>query len=104
MTNIFIAYDTRSGRIMGVHNGPADPNYVWDHKYGAHENVAVMKMPSYGRAHGKKYKIDVSRKALVECASDEQGVSFGFGRTGRMPSGTEERTQPRFGPEESPAS
>ncbi len=85
MSNFFIAYDSRSGRIIGVHSGPADPDYEWDHKYGAHQHVAIIRTSSYECAPGKQYKIDTARKVLVECASDEQGVNFGFGRTGSMP-------------------
>jgi hypothetical protein len=85
VSNLFVAYDTRSGRIIGVHSAPADANYKWNHKYGTHEHVAIIRTASFECGHGKQYKIDTSRKALVECASDEYGVSFGFGRTASMP-------------------
>ena len=85
MSEVFIAYDSRSGHIVGVHSGPADANYRWNHRYGAHEHIAVIRNPAFKCAHGKRYKIDTHHKTLVECAPDEHGVSFGFGRTGSMP-------------------
>ena len=85
MSEVFVAYDTRSGQILGVHSGPADATYRWNHKYGAQEHMAVIRTPAVECSAGKRYKIDLCHKTLVECTPDEHGVSFGFGRTASMP-------------------
>jgi hypothetical protein len=68
-----------------VHHGPADADYAWDHKYAADQHVAVILGPSCECEPGKQYKVDVDRKTFVETTGGEQGVNFGFGRTGKLP-------------------
>jgi len=85
MSAIFVAYDTRSGQIVGVHSGPAAAGYRWNHKYGTHEHIAILRTPAFECSAGKRYKIDICDKTLVECAPGEHGVSFSFGKTASMP-------------------
>jgi hypothetical protein len=43
----------------------------------------MITVPSEAFEPGKRYKVDVSRKALVETRAGEGGVGFSFGTTGR---------------------
>ncbi len=81
MSNVFIAYDTRSGRIVGVHLGPADPKYEWKPKFDPYLDVAILRGPSPECGQGKQYAVDTAHKTVVE-VTGEQGISFGFGKTG----------------------
>ena len=79
-----IAYYTRSGRILRVYHRATDTSYSPDHIAGD-KHVAVIT-GSFDKCEPmKQYKVDVRRKTLVEAAVGEQGVQFGFGRTGRLP-------------------
>jgi len=85
MSDVFIAYDTRSGQIVAVHSGPADASYRWSHQYGADEHCAVIRTRAFECSPDVRYKIDLCDKTLVACAPDEHGVTFSFGRTGNTP-------------------
>jgi len=95
MATTYIAFDTRSGRILSVHHGAMDAKEaraggIQYHTrfHGQHdakisdEHVAVITVPSDTVEQGKQYKVDVSRKVLV-ATEDKDGVGFGFGITGR---------------------
>ena len=82
-----VTYDARSGRIIGVHYGATDINLL---RQSAHrrakvpsEHVDVLQVPSGAAGKGKRYKVDTSRKTLVE-ASQGEGVGFAFGVTGNF--------------------
>jgi hypothetical protein len=78
---VFIAYETPSGRIVGVHHGAADPAYDWKPTFGPGMHVEILRTSLPERAGGKHYAVDVARKELVETV-DGEGVGFGFGPTG----------------------
>ena len=95
MSTAYVAFDTRSGRIISVHHGASDASYARQRAQGyskiaqdyskiADEYIAVIAVPSGACEQGKQYKIDIDRKMLVETAAGEQGVGFGFGSTGRV--------------------
>jgi hypothetical protein len=81
MSNTFIAYDTQTGRIVGVHHGPTSPEYVWSPKFDPHLHVAILRGPFPECSEGKRYAVDPVHKKLVEAAA-ERGVAFGFGNAG----------------------
>ena len=83
MSNIFIAYDTRTGRIVGVHHGPADPEYAWNPKLDPDLHLAILRGPFPECSEGNRYAVDTTHKKLVE-VSGEQGINFGFGKTGEI--------------------
>jgi hypothetical protein len=78
---VFIAYETPSGRIVGVHHGAADPGYEWKPSFAAGTQLEILRTSLPQRTDGKHYAVDVARKELIETA-DNEGVSFGFGPTG----------------------
>lgn len=77
---VFIAYETPSGRIVGVHHGATDREYQWEPTFDTGTTVAVLRTSLPEHPLGKHYAVDVARKKLIETA-DEQGVGFGFGPT-----------------------
>jgi hypothetical protein len=83
-----VAYDTRSGRIISIHHGENDTSKI--HQRAQHhgnveqQHVAVISIQSATMERGKTYKVDVSRKALVEAPAGE-GVGFSFGATAKFP-------------------
>ena len=77
---VLIAYETPSGRIVGVHHGATDPGYEWKPTFDPGANVEILRTSLPERTHGKHYAVDVVRRELVETV-DEQGVGFGFGPT-----------------------
>ena len=81
MFSTFIAYDTGTGRIVGVHHGPEYSTYTWqpEAKFGPH--LAVLRGPFPQWRDGKRYRVDAARQELVEVAT-EQGIDFGFGSSG----------------------
>jgi hypothetical protein len=81
-SHIFIAYDAESGEIVGVHHGPADSEYEWKPKFDAYRHVAILRAPFPGHTREKRYAVDILRKQIIETVG-EQGISFGFGETGR---------------------
>jgi hypothetical protein len=81
VSTLFIAYNTGTGRIFGVHRGPARADYTWTPNIGRAANVAVIRGTFPECEHGKRYKVDVASKELIE-TSGEDGVSFGAGKIG----------------------
>lgn len=79
MTSLFIAYDTGTGRILGVHRGPSRADYVWTPDICRVTNVTVIRGAFPECEHGKRYRVDVASKHLVE-TTGEDGVSFGSGK------------------------
>lgn len=79
MTTLFIAYDTSTGRIVGVHRGPLRADYVWTPDTCRVTNVAVISGAFPVCKHEKRYRVDVASKHLVE-TTGEDGVSFGSGK------------------------
>ena len=88
MATTYVAFDTRSGRILSVYHGEVDAKYAQEraqyHAKISKEHVAVVAVSSDVIEQGKHYKVDVSRKELVTAAAGEEGVGFGFGVTGRF--------------------
>jgi len=82
MYDLFIAYDTASGRIVGVHYGPTASDYVWRPDCDPDLHVAVLRGSFPDLAAGKQYAVDTARRTLVEVEDDAQGISFAFQRTG----------------------
>jgi len=92
MSNTYVAFDSKSGRIVGVHHGADDAKQA--HKgvqAGKHrdtklsdENIDVIVVPAQAIERGKRYKVDLTRKVLQETA--DGGVGFGFGVTARSSS------------------
>ena len=82
-----VAYDTRSGRIISIHHGENDASKIRQraHLHGKieHEHIGVISVQSETVQRGKRYKVDASRKALVEAAAGE-GVGFAFGVTAHI--------------------
>lgn len=79
-SEVFIAYETPSGRIVGVHHGVAGPGYEWEPTFDPGRRVEILRTSLPTRTDGKCYAVDVSRKELID-SDDEDGVSFGFGPT-----------------------
>jgi hypothetical protein len=90
MATTFVAFDTRSGQILSVYHGAVDARHAREsaqyHSKISDEHIAVISVPSQSVELGKQYKVDVGRKVLVEAATGESGVGFGFGVTGRSSS------------------
>jgi hypothetical protein len=94
MTTTHITFDTRSGRILSVHQGATNPPqgraaaHAYTQYQGPHdtkisdEHVATITVPYDAVEPGKQYKVDVSRKTLV-ATEGKGGVGFGFGVTAR---------------------
>ena len=78
---LFIAYDTHSGQIVGVHHGPADQDYAWKPEFDPQLSVAILRTSVLENTEGKHYAVDTERKRIIETAG-EQGISFNFGQAG----------------------
>jgi hypothetical protein len=93
MPSTHIAYDAQSGRIISIHHGPIDAEHALQlsEEYSkirpkikiSKGQIAVITVPSEAFERGKRYKVDVSRKALVEAAASEGGIGFSVGPTSR---------------------
>ncbi len=93
MSSTHIAYDTQSGRIISIHHGHIDAGYarqrvehyakIKPYAKISKKQIAVITVTSEAFERGKRYKVDVGRKELVETAAGEGGVGFSFGATGR---------------------
>lgn len=94
MSSSHVAYDTQSGRIVGVHHGHIDAGKAHQlvehyarfmsyarsrqHAKVSEEQFAVITVPFESFKSGKQYKVDVTRKVLVEVAAGEGGLGLGF--------------------------
>src|SRR5262249_9800368 len=93
MSSAHVTYDARSGRIVGVHHGPVDIEYVrrrMEHYSKmkpyidlGKENVATITINSSDFKPGKTYKVDVHHKKLIEAAGTDGGVGLCYGAAGR---------------------
>lgn len=82
-SDVDVAYDTRSGRIVGVRLGSHDPVGDWAPESDPDlEYVGILRVPLPDGARGDLYAVDTGRKCLVAVSTRAQGVSFAFGRTG----------------------
>jgi hypothetical protein len=80
---LHVAFDERSGRIVSIHRGARDPESLRDRArryagYGA-ERIEVVVVDAAAIRPDKHYKVDISRRMLVEAGAEEGGVCFGFG-------------------------
>ena len=78
---VLIAYETPSGRIVGVRHGALGPGEEWRPTVRPGSHVAILRTSLPEGSSGKHYAVDIARQVLVE-ADDEEGVGFGFGPTG----------------------
>jgi hypothetical protein len=89
MATTYVAFDTRSGRILSVHHGAVDARHAREgcaqhHAKISDEHIEVITVPSDAVERGKLYKVDVGRNVLVAVAGEDGvGVGFGFGVTGQ---------------------
>jgi hypothetical protein len=97
MSTTYVAYDSRSGHIVSVHQGAESAaaalqraqHHVAQGRAGQHimnlspGHIAVIAIPPDTVQRDKQYKVDVARKALVEAALAEGGVGFASGESGR---------------------
>ena len=85
MKSAHLTYDKHSGRIIGMHHGTEDVAHALERAHHhckiAKEQIAVMTVDSGAFKRGKQYKVDVSRKALVETAAGEAGTFFSSGQS-----------------------
>jgi hypothetical protein len=89
MTTTYVAFDTRSGRILSVHHGAIDDEdarQCAQHRRqpGAkidHEHLEVIPIPLDAVEREKLYKVDIGRKVLVVASAQNGGVGFGVGET-----------------------
>jgi hypothetical protein len=83
MNSVYVNYDRRSGQIIGVHVGHVDSSQahqrVKQHAKIDREHISVIEVPYETFERGKRYKIDLSRKIVVEAGKEERGLGFGFG-------------------------
>ena len=90
MATTYIIFDSQSGRILGVHHGAPGAAHAREraqqHSKISGEHVEVITVPTKFAEKGKRYKVDVARKALVEVSAAERGVGFGFGQAASVTS------------------
>ena len=83
MTTAYVAYDVRSGRITSVHHGALDAEHARQsaslHPGMTGEHIEVIWMPRLRSSeHGKRCKVDVTRKVLTAATINERGVGAKF--------------------------
>lgn len=83
MKTIYVTYDKRSGRIMGVAPTPPDEAHRRARRFESEtapsEDQTTIGVPADAVSHGTLYKVDVDRKVLVATTTQSGGVSFSFG-------------------------
>lgn len=83
MTQTYVIFDSRSGRIIGVHHGAVNADFIRRQIQRRikieDRHIAEISTTSKSFDPQKAYKIDLSRKALVEVAHAEHGAGGGFG-------------------------
>lgn len=80
MSRTFIAYDTRSGRIVAAHHGPDLADYEWKPQFSPDLQVTIVEGGFPELSDGGQYTFDAATGKLVETL-DQSGTSFGFGAT-----------------------
>lgn len=91
MPSAYVSYDSRSGQIISMHQGPFDAVHaherVRDHARRRRkideQHIAVIAVSSEAFETGKQYSVDLTSKTLVEVAAGQGGVCFSFGSTRR---------------------
>jgi hypothetical protein len=81
MMRTFIAYDTRSGRILAAHHAPDIPGYEWNPKFGPDVQPAIVEGPFPELGDGKNYKFHSATGTLAETPGPS-GITFDFGTSG----------------------
>lgn len=83
MPATYIAFDVRSGQILSVHHGADNAEYVRERVQQrskiSREHVEVIAASAPFGEKGKRYKVDIARKALVEAEAGDRAVGFAFG-------------------------
>lgn len=90
MSTAYVAFDTRSGRIVSVHYGAPSPHHARKSALArgkmSEEHIEIVSVQPEEVQPGKKYKVDPKHKKLVETDSVTEGAGFGFGQTVRSAS------------------
>jgi|HubBroStandDraft_6_1064221.scaffolds.fasta_scaffold41689_2 hypothetical protein len=90
MSTAYVAFDTRSGRIVSVHYGAPSPHHARKSALArgktSEEHIEILSVQGEEVRAGKKYKVDPKQKKLVETDSVAEGTGFGFGQTVRSAS------------------
>lgn len=91
MSSTHIVYDSHSGQIISIHQGPVDAGHARQRAEQFMKSkgtargkgeISVITVSSDALKRGKHYKVDVGNKALIETAATE-GASFSSGATAR---------------------
>jgi hypothetical protein len=87
MSTNYVAFDSRSGRIVSVHLVAEDVARASARaqRYSriGTEHIKVIAVPADAVERGQRYKVDVERGELV-AAPEDDGVSFSYGSTVRF--------------------
>jgi hypothetical protein len=90
MSTAYVAFDTRSGRIVSVHYGAPSPHHARKSALARgkiiEEHLEILSIQQEEVQPGKKYKVDPKQKKLIETESVTEGAGFGFGQTARSAS------------------
>jgi hypothetical protein len=90
MSTAYVAFDTRSGRIVSVHYGAPSPHHARKSALArgkmGEEHIEILSVQPDEVQPGKKYKVELKQKKLVETDSVTEGADFGFGQTVRSAS------------------
>lgn len=80
-----VTYDTRTGRILGLHHGPGEAEQARQRaeRYAKVDaaQIGVITVSLDAFARGERYTVDTDRKVLVPAG--EGGAGFSFGAAGR---------------------
>ncbi len=84
MSTNYVAFDSRSGRIVSVHLGTDDEARATERaqRYSRieTEHIKVIAVPADAVERGQRYKVDIERGELVAALEDD-GISFSYGST-----------------------
>ena len=88
MATAQIAYETTTGRILGLHHFAAEPDDPELTRREAaklteldEDQVAVISVPAEEVVAGRSHRVDVDRETLVEAEEGEDGVSHAIAST-----------------------
>jgi hypothetical protein len=77
MASVFVVYDVRSGQIITMHHGAIDRAKVErsakDDTQISSGYLSVIEIPTETLKAEVRYKVDVTRKVLVQSAKGERG-------------------------------